>query len=181
LTASQRVAEQLEYSDWDDWMMRILCSNESWNICSLSFMRSRYDCTELLRRKIKCNNTVFWVVTARSSEITWRFGGTDHLQLQSRRVSQRRDKKNKAASLANHLWKIPPNLSQQKPESNCEWPTLSPDFTLVSCSAYSTLRMESICSSLKALDFQRSTQRYIPGDTTLQPEEERTLDSHRRD
>jgi hypothetical protein len=40
-----------------------------------------------------------------------------------------------------------------------------PDFTLVSCSAYSsTLKMEAICSSEATVDFQR---RYIPEDSTL--------------
>jgi hypothetical protein len=37
-----------------------------------------------------------------------------------------------------------------------------PAFTLVSCSAYLTLKMEEICSSDMSVDFQRTTQRYIP-------------------
>jgi hypothetical protein len=42
-------------------------------------------------------------------------------------------------------------------------------FTLVSCSAYaSTLNMEAICSSETSVDFQRTTRRYIPEDSTLQ-------------
>jgi hypothetical protein len=41
-------------------------------------------------------------------------------------------------------------------------------FTLVSCSAYSTLKMEVICSSEMSVGFQRTTGRYIPEDNTLQ-------------
>jgi hypothetical protein len=39
-------------------------------------------------------------------------------------------------------------------------------FNLVSCSAYSTLKMEAICSSETSLDFQRITRRYIPDDSS---------------
>jgi hypothetical protein len=39
-------------------------------------------------------------------------------------------------------------------------------FTLLSCSAYSTLRMEEIYSSETSLDFQRTTRRSIPEDGT---------------
>jgi hypothetical protein len=39
---------------------------------------------------------------------------------------------------------------------------------LVSCSAYSsTLKKETICSSETSVDFQRTTRRYIPEDSTL--------------
>jgi hypothetical protein len=44
---------------------------------------------------------------------------------------------------------------------------LSVYFTLISCSAYSTLKMEEICSSETSVDFQRTTRRYIPEDGTL--------------
>jgi hypothetical protein len=40
-------------------------------------------------------------------------------------------------------------------------------FTLVSCSAYSTLKMETICSSETSVDFQRTTRRYITEDSIL--------------
>jgi hypothetical protein len=41
-------------------------------------------------------------------------------------------------------------------------------FTLVSCSAYSsTLKMEAICCSKMSVDFQWTTQCYIPEDSTL--------------
>jgi hypothetical protein len=46
---------------------------------------------------------------------------------------------------------------------------LPPAFTPVSCSAYSSiLKMEATCSSEKSVDFQRTTQRYIPEDITFQ-------------
>jgi hypothetical protein len=48
---------------------------------------------------------------------------------------------------------------------------LPPAFTLVSCSAYSALKLEAICSSEMSVDFQRATRRYIP--------EDRTSHSHR--
>jgi hypothetical protein len=45
---------------------------------------------------------------------------------------------------------------------------LPPAFTLVSCSAYfSTLKTEAICSSETSVDFQWTTRRYIPEDSTL--------------
>jgi hypothetical protein len=45
---------------------------------------------------------------------------------------------------------------------------LPPAFTLVSCLAYSsTLKVEAICSSETSVRFQRTTRRYIPGDSTL--------------
>jgi hypothetical protein len=40
-------------------------------------------------------------------------------------------------------------------------------FTQVSCLAYSTMKMEAICSSETSVDFQRTTRRYIPEDSTL--------------
>jgi hypothetical protein len=41
--------------------------------------------------------------------------------------------------------------------------SLQPAFTLVSCLAYSsTLKMEVTCSSETWVDFQRTTQHYIP-------------------
>jgi hypothetical protein len=39
--------------------------------------------------------------------------------------------------------------------------------TLVSCSAYSTLKMEAICSSETSVDFQLATRRYIPEDSVF--------------
>jgi hypothetical protein len=44
---------------------------------------------------------------------------------------------------------------------------LPPAFTLVSCSAYLTLKMEAICSSETSVDIPRATRRYIPEDSTL--------------
>jgi hypothetical protein len=35
------------------------------------------------------------------------------------------------------------------------------------CSAYSTLKIEAICSSKTSVDFQRTTQRYIPKQSNL--------------
>jgi hypothetical protein len=43
-----------------------------------------------------------------------------------------------------------------------------PAFMLVSFSAYSTLKMEMIRTSETSVDFQRSTRRYIPEESTLQ-------------
>jgi hypothetical protein len=40
-------------------------------------------------------------------------------------------------------------------------------FTLVSCSAYSTLKMEVICSSKTSVEFQWTTRRYISEDSTV--------------
>jgi hypothetical protein len=44
----------------------------------------------------------------------------------------------------------------------------SPAFRLVSCVAYSsTLKMEATCSSETSVDFQQTTQCYIPEDRAL--------------
>jgi hypothetical protein len=50
---------------------------------------------------------------------------------------------------------------------------LPPAFTLVSCSTYSTLKMEALCSSETPADFQRTRGRYIRKASTLH--------NHRRD
>jgi hypothetical protein len=74
-------------------------------------------------------------------KINRRFGGTC-LNLQGRRISQARNQHKELC--------------------------LSPSFTLVSCSAYSsTPKMEAICSSETSVDFQRIARRYIPEDSTL--------------
>jgi hypothetical protein len=55
------------------------------------------------------------------------------------------------------------NKQRKKPAELC----LPPAFTLVSCSAYFlTLKMEATCSSETSVDFQRTTRRFIPDDTT---------------
>jgi hypothetical protein len=36
-----------------------------------------------------------------------------------------------------------------------------PAFSLVSCLAYSTIKMGAICSSKRSVEFQRTTRRYI--------------------
>jgi hypothetical protein len=45
---------------------------------------------------------------------------------------------------------------------------LPPAFTLASCLAYSTLKMETVCFSEMSVDFQRTIRRYTPEDSTLQ-------------
>jgi hypothetical protein len=44
---------------------------------------------------------------------------------------------------------------------------LPPAFILISCSAYSVLKMEATCSSEMSVGFQWTTWRYIPDDRTL--------------
>jgi hypothetical protein len=63
---------------------------------------------------------------------------------------------------------LPPSSGSKNKVSKKPELCLPPAFTLVSCSAYSsTLKMEAICSSETSVDFQRTTQRYIPEDGTL--------------
>jgi hypothetical protein len=83
-------------------------------------------------------NTIFWDITpCRPLKVYRRFGGTYRLYLQGRRISR----------------------------ASSGFP---PAFTLVSCSAYSsTLKIEAICSSETSVDFQQTTRRYIPEDSTL--------------
>jgi hypothetical protein len=45
--------------------------------------------------------------------------------------------------------------------------SLPPALTLVSCSTYSTLKNEAICSSETSVEFQLTTRPYIPEDNTL--------------
>jgi hypothetical protein len=45
---------------------------------------------------------------------------------------------------------------------------LPPSFTLVSCSAHSTLKIEVICSSETSIDLQQTIRRFVPEDSTLQ-------------
>jgi hypothetical protein len=46
---------------------------------------------------------------------------------------------------------------------------LATDFMLISCLACSSrLKMEMVCPSETLVDFQRTTERYTPADTTLQ-------------
>jgi hypothetical protein len=60
-----------------------------------------------------------------------------------------------------------PTFRKKKPASK-QVTTLSPAFTLVSCSAYSsTLKMETICSSETSVDFQWTTRHYIPDDSAF--------------
>jgi hypothetical protein len=58
---------------------------------------------------------------------------------------------------------------------------LPPAFTLVSSLAYSsTLKMKAKCSSETSVDFQRTSRRYIPDDTTLHDLRCENLKSHTR-
>jgi hypothetical protein len=43
-----------------------------------------------------------------------------------------------------------------------------PAFTRISCSVYSTMKLEAIFSSETPVDYQRTTRYYIPGDSALQ-------------
>jgi hypothetical protein len=66
----------------------------------------------------------------------------------------------------------PTSGSKNKPSKNPEWSRVasSTDFTLLSCSAYSSiLKTDAECSSETSVNFQRATSRYsISEDRTLQ-------------
>jgi hypothetical protein len=66
------------------------------------------------------------------------------------------------SSLNNHLKKIEYIVATKISKI-----TLSPAFTLVSCSPYLILKMEAECSSEMLDDFQWTTRRYISEDGTL--------------
>jgi hypothetical protein len=70
------------------------------------------------------------------------------------------------SSLA-HLNKI--RISEKGPEVSTE---------VVSCSAYSTMKMVAICSSETSIGFQRTTQRYIPEDNSVPHEKLRGFNPH---
>jgi hypothetical protein len=96
------------------------------------------------------NSSISWDITPCSPlKVNRRFGGTCRFHFQNR-ISQ--ETSVKAGGKESHL-------------SLC----LPAAFTLVSCLAYSsTLKMEVTCFSETSVDFQRTTRRYMPGDTTLQ-------------
>jgi hypothetical protein len=54
-----------------------------------------------------------------------------------------------------------------------------PAFTLVSCSVYSTLKMEVLYSSETSVEFKRTTQRYISEDNTLHNQRCENLKSYK--
>jgi hypothetical protein len=84
--------------------------------------------------------TVFWDITPHSPlNVSWSFGGTYRLH-------------------------IPVRVSRTKYYRD----SIPPAFTLVSCSTYSTLKMEGICSSETLVDFQRTMRPHIPEDSTLE-------------
>jgi hypothetical protein len=73
------------------------------------------------------------------------------------------------SSLRNHHLKI---LRSQKwlqfyQKQKCKSLSFPSAFTLVSCSAFSNLKMEAVCSSEMSVDFQRITWRYISKESTL--------------
>jgi hypothetical protein len=62
---------------------------------------------------------------------------------------------------------IYPSSGSNKPNKIPAWKhDLPPASTLVSCSTYSTLKMEVICSSETSVDFRRTTRRYVPEAST---------------
>jgi hypothetical protein len=81
--------------------------------------------------------TIFW---DSPFKINWRLGGIYRLNIQGR-------------------------ISRAKFQRESRWQATS--FTLVSYSAYLTLKVEPICSSETSVDFQRTTLRYIQEDSTL--------------
>jgi hypothetical protein len=85
--------------------------------------------------EVVMKSSIFWDITSCSPlKVNGSFGGTCRLHLQGRKVSWERNQRE----------------------------SLSPAFTLVSCSAYSSaLKMEAICSSETTGDFKRTTWRYI--------------------
>jgi hypothetical protein len=89
-------------------------------------------------------STIFLDITPCSPlKVNRRFAGTYRLHLQGRGISRERNQHERR-------W-------QAEPAS-----------TLISCSAYSsTLKMEAICSSETSVDFQQTTRRYFPKDSTL--------------
>jgi hypothetical protein len=88
-------------------------------------------------------SSIFWDITLCSPlKVNRRCGGTSRLHLQGPKINQARNQR-----------------------ETC----LPPEFTLVSCLAYSsTLKMEATYSSETSVDFRRTTWRYIPEDRTLQ-------------
>jgi hypothetical protein len=57
--------------------------------------------------------------------------------------------------------------------------SLQPALTMVSFSAYSTLKMEAMCSSETSVNFQQATWRFIPEDRTLHNHRSENLKSYK--
>jgi hypothetical protein len=56
----------------------------------------------------------------------------------------------------------PSSGSKNKTGKKPAFDLLATCFTLVSCLPYSTLKMEATCSPEKSVDFQQTTQYYMP-------------------
>jgi hypothetical protein len=94
---------------------------------------------------VAVKSTLFWDVTPCSPlKVSRRFGVTHHFHLQGRRISRARNQRERWQAEPEHI------------------------FTVVSYSAYSTVKMEAICSSETPVDFQRTIRRCIPEDSILQ-------------
>jgi hypothetical protein len=92
-------------------------------------------------------NTDYEAAYHRPPNVDQSFGGTCHLHLLGRRISQARDH-HKSRLQALHC--------------------LPPDFILISCFEYSSImKSEATCSSETSVVIRRITWRYVPRDKTL--------------
>jgi hypothetical protein len=110
-------------------------------------------------------STIFWDITPCSSlKVNRRFGRTYRLHLYGRKISRARNQRE----------------TEEKWRNGTPFPSCflyNPKFRLTDCSAFmlvswsayfSSLKMEAICVTETSVDFQPTTQRYIPEDDTLQ-------------
>jgi hypothetical protein len=96
-------------------------------------------------------------------KVSRRFGGTYRLNLQGRRISRARNQRESK-------WQVVAEVNRL---------CLPSAFALVSCSAYSsTLKIEAIYSSETSVDFQLTTWRSIPEDSTFYHEKYLDDDSY---
>jgi hypothetical protein len=121
------------------------------------------------------NSTIFRNITSCSPlKVNWSFGGTYHLHLHSRisRARYQRESAQRFHSVpqwGNGNWGPLFHFSPASYIIQNFSPLLglTPAFTLVSGSTYSTLKMEAICFSERSVYFRRTTRHYIPEDKTL--------------
>jgi hypothetical protein len=104
-----------------------------------------------LWKALYMKHSTFWVIKPSSPmKVNWDFGGTCHLHLLGRRISQAKNQHEEGRKLILRPWRwrhVPPS---KKP-------------VLSKYQSYSSaLQMEATCSSEMSVEFQRTTRRYIP-------------------
>jgi hypothetical protein len=123
---------------------QININNHTGKVEEESIIRTEFLGFEVLTAVI-IKSSLFWYIPLRSQlKVNWTLGGICRLYHQSRRIWEARNQNERSYQAEQLIFKM------------------------VSCLAYSSaLKMDATCSSETSVYFQRTTRRYIPGDTNL--------------